>query len=188
MKEQLIELFNNHPQAAVLVSLGISVLVAVLGLVPSFFITAANLIFFGFWRGLLISMAGEVLGAIISFFLYRKGFKKMAEKSLDRFPKAKPLLTVKDREAFILILSLRLLPFVPSGIVTFGAAVGNVSALTFVAASSLGKIPALFLEGYSVYQVTKFDWQGKLILTLVAFYLAYLAWKQISKRKTKSNS
>ncbi|RYZ17803.1 MAG: hypothetical protein EOO16_23655, partial [Chitinophagaceae bacterium] len=59
MQEQLLHLFQQHPGLAVFLSLVISVGVAVLGLVPSFFVTAANLLFFGFWPGTALSFAGE---------------------------------------------------------------------------------------------------------------------------------
>lgn len=179
MKEDLLRLFAQHPEAAVFISLAASVVVAVLGVLPSVFITAANILFFGFWPGTLLSFLGEALGAFISFVLYRKGFKKNVNKRLQRSPKLEQLVSAKGREAFMLIFSLRLLPFVPSGLVTFAAAVGVVPLLVFVTASSLGKIPALLLEAYAVQQVTHFGWQGKLILAAAGLGLIiYLVRKK----------
>jgi uncharacterized membrane protein YdjX (TVP38/TMEM64 family) len=61
---------------AIFVSIIINIIISILGVVSSFFITAANIGFFGFGNGLLISITGEAIGAIISFYLYRKGLKK----------------------------------------------------------------------------------------------------------------
>lgn len=177
MKEQLFALFNQYPHSAFFISIALSILIALLAVVPSFFITAANILFFGFWKGTIISFLGEALGAIISFWLYRKGFKKKAHHELQKFPRAKQLIEAEGKQAFLLILSLRLLPFVPSGLVTFAASIGKVSVGNFLAASSLGKIPALLIEAYSVYQVTLFNWQGKLILLLTAFFLLFIVVK-----------
>jgi uncharacterized membrane protein YdjX (TVP38/TMEM64 family) len=177
LKEQLIEIFSNNAHLAVFISLAISIVIAVLGLVPSVFITAANIIFFGFWEGTLISFLGEALGAIIAFFLYRKGFKKSAHTQLQKFPKLEQLIDSDGKTAFLLILSLRLIPFVPSGLVTFAAAIGKVSAITFLLASSIGKAPALLIEAYSVYQVTEFGWQGKLILLVTSILILYYVIK-----------
>jgi uncharacterized membrane protein YdjX (TVP38/TMEM64 family) len=163
---------------AIFISLAISILTALLGVVPSFFITAANILFFGFWKGTLISFLGEAIGAIIAFWLYRKGFKKKVHRQLQKFPQAQRLIDAEGGRAFLLILSLRLLPFVPSGLVTFAAAIGKVSAVIFLVASSLGKFPALLIEAYSVYQVTQFGWQGKLILLIVALVLIFMAVKK----------
>lgn len=183
MKEELLRILAQYPEAALGISLLVNVLVAVIGVLPSVFITAANILFFGFWKGTFISFLGEALGAAISFWLYRQGFKKGVNQQLQRFPKAQRLVQANGREAFLLVVSLRLLPFVPSGLVTLAAAVGIMPALLFVAASSLGKIPALLLEAYAVQQVTEFDWQGKVVLGVLA--AGILVWVLRSRRQNR---
>jgi uncharacterized membrane protein YdjX (TVP38/TMEM64 family) len=178
MENQVIQLFSEYPQFALIISVFINIFVAVLGVVPSVFITGANIIFFGFWTGTFISFLGEVIGALVAFYLYRRGFKKLSQKHLEKFPKLKRLIDVKGKEAFTLILSLRLFPFIPSGLITFAASIGKVSIGIFFTASSLGKVPALLIEAYSVYQVTQFGWQGKVILLVTACYLIFLVWRK----------
>ena len=185
MKEALLNFFQNYPHLALLSSLFISILIAVLGVVPSFFVTAANILFFGFWEGIAVSFAGEALGAVVAFYLYRKGFKKGASNQLSRHKTTEALVNADNKKAFWLILSLRLIPFVPSGLVTFAAAIGRVSSLVFLIASSIGKLPALLLEGYAVYQVTEFGWQGKIILSLVAVAILYFVIKAVLKGRQK---
>lgn len=187
MKDYILDIFREYQSIAILISLAISVIIAILGLVPSVFITAANILFFGFWQGALISFAGEALGAIIAFILYRKGFKKAAHHKLEKFPKLMQLVDAKGKTAFMLILALRLIPFVPSGLVTFAAAIGEVSALNFLVASSIGKAPALLIEAYSVYQVTEWGWQGKLILGVVALVILIFVIKsrRMNHKETK---
>ena len=180
MVNSLLQLFREYHDLAIIISIIISIIIALLGVVPSVFITAANILFFGFWSGTFISFLGEAVGAGIAFILYRKGFKNTVEKKLDTYPKVKNLLKAENKEAFYLIFSLRLIPFVPSGLITFAAAVGKVSFLIFIIASSLGKLPALLIEAYSVNAVTQFGWQGKVILLIVA--LALLFWV-IKKKK-----
>lgn len=184
MQEAVLQFFQQHPNLALVASLAISIFVAVAGVLPSFFVTAANILFFGFWPGVAVSFAGEALGAAVAFYLYRKGFKKGVSQKLERYKAVQRLVNAEGLAAFWLILSLRLIPFVPSGLVTFAASVGRVSALTFLAASSIGKLPALLLEGYTVYQVTEFGWQGKVILTAVALVLLYFVIRQAAERKS----
>jgi len=169
----LLQLFKEYPDLAILISICTSILIALLGVIPSVFVTAANILFFGFWNGTLISFLGEAIGAGIAFVLYRQGFKKPVEKGLDKYPRVKKIINAENQEAFYLIFSLRLIPFVPSGLITFAAAVGRVSFITFLISSSLGKLPALLIEAYSVYEVTRFGWQGKLILLIIALALLY---------------
>ena len=131
MKQDVIDLFNSYPQYAFLFSIGINVLIAVLGVLPSVFLTAANILFFGFWNGTAISFAGESIGALIAFCLYRAGFKKSVRNKAQNYPAVEKLLQAEGRDAFIAVISLRLIPFIPSGIITFAAAIGRVGLLTF---------------------------------------------------------
>ncbi len=179
--DQLVSLFENYPQLAIVISLLASILVALIGVLPSVFITTANIIFFGFWPGPLISFAGEVLGSIIAFFLYRRGFKKIAIEKIYKFKSVVPLLQATGIKAFSLIFTLRLLPFVPSGVVTFVAAVGSVSATVFLAASSLGKIPSLLIEAYAVNEVIFLTWQGKLLISIFLIALLIFIIKRLKK-------
>ena len=178
MVNNLLHFFKEYHDFAIVISICISIIIAVLGVVPSFFITAANILFFGFWNGMFISFVGEATGAAIAFLLYRKGFKKKVEKGLDKYPRLKRLINATGKEACYLIFSFRLMPFVPSGFITFAAAIGKVSFLVFIIASSLGKLPALLMEAYSVYEITQFGWQGKVILALIAGALLYLVIKK----------
>ena len=132
MENSLLQVFKDYPQLAIVISICISILIAVLGLIPSVFITAANILFFGFWNGTLLSFLGEAIGAAIAFILYRKGFKKIAANKLQQFQKVKKLIDAENKEAFYLVFSLRLIPFVPSGLITFAAAVGKVSFIIFL--------------------------------------------------------
>ena len=183
MQDSLLHFFERYPQVAVLTSILLSILIAIAGVVPSVFITAANILFFGFWNGTLVSFAGEAAGAAVAFFIYRAGFKKTAGNKLLHYPRLKRIVEAPYPKVIYLIFSFRLLPFVPSGLITFAAAVGKVSFPGFLLASSLGKLPALLMEAYAVYEITAFGWQGKVLLVLIATSL--LVW--VFRKKTEAN-
>ncbi|MEH7125780.1 VTT domain-containing protein [Bacillus sp. JJ1503] len=170
MRDFLLEWFPNNPILAVLVSLIINMIVAISGILPSVFITAGNIAFFGFEMGLLVSVAGEAAGAIVSFVLYRKGLIKLSPNI--KKSKSKLLLKLKNTagaEAIFLVLALRIFPFIPSGAVTLAAAFSKMGLLSFCVASTLGKIPSLLIEAYSVDQVLslKSEWQITIILLII---------------------
>ena len=66
MELQILQWFENSRIYAVWISIFLNIIISVLGIVPSVFITAANISFFGFKNGLFLSILGEALGAIIS--------------------------------------------------------------------------------------------------------------------------
>ena len=169
---------------AVLISIIVNILISLAGVLPSAFVTGANIAFFGFAGGLAVSIIGEALGAVISFFLYRLGIKKLGEKfSGQTAPKfIHKLKAAAGIEAFLLVLLLRVFPFVPSGLVTLAASLSKMSAVAFALSSTLGKIPALFIEAYSVNAVL--GWEQKYQVAAALFVLAVLGW-YYSRKKWK---
>lgn len=179
MQQAIIELFQTNPQVAIMISLLLSIAISILGVVPSVFLTAANLIVFGFWGGLFLSFAGEVLGATVSFFLYRKGFKRLNDTRAFQYPKVQKLLQANQKEAFALIISLRILPFIPSGLVTFVAAVGQTTFFTFFIANMIGKIPAIMIESLSVYQLLHVSFEWKIGVTILGLGVLMYIMKKV---------
>ncbi|WP_010676512.1 TVP38/TMEM64 family protein [Bacillus timonensis] len=185
MQERIVEILIHNEAYAVIISLLLNIVVSIFGVLPSVFITAANLLVFGIWKGTLISFSGEALGAILSFWLYRKGFKRFIDKRKHKSLLIRKLLSAKGKDAFMIILLLRLFPFIPSGVVTFTAAIGEVSFIVFLIASSLGKIPSLLIEVYSVHHVTSGTMEGKIVLTIVSIVgILYILAKLVKKEHT----
>jgi len=182
MVEEILQWFENSGLLAVWISIILNISISVLGFIPSVFITAANISFFGFGKGLILSILGEAFGAIISFYLYRKGINKIKTKVIINNKYLNRLQQSKGMEAFLLILALRVFPFVPSGLVTLASAGSNVGMLNFSIASTLGKIPALVIEAYSTQQMLNWSGQGKVILGISSLIIiSILIIKSASK-------
>lgn len=178
MEFQVLQWFQEMSSYAVWISLFLSVIISILGIVPSVFITAANISFFGFGYGLLLSILGEAFGAVISFYLYRKGINKIKHKTSLRNKHLNRLQITEGIEAFGLVLGLRVFPFIPSGLVTLASAYSKVGMMNFSLASTLGKIPALVIEAYSIQQIINWNWQGKVMLGLALVFLYLLLKKK----------
>lgn len=147
---QLIPLLNTLLKFIFLLFLNLGV--GAIGFVPSFFVTAININTLGLVLGAVLSLIGEIFGAFIGFYLYRWGFSKIHNKWLDNsFFKA--MRKSSPANVFILIILFRLLPFVPSGLVTGGASLTTISWARFMMASSIGKLPAVILEVGIVFGV-----------------------------------
>lgn len=182
----LLETLSGQPiWLAILISLTVSIFISIAGIIPSAFVTAANIMYFGFSGGLVISILGEAAGAIISFFLYRKGIKILGQKVnmqksiklLDRLKKTAGV------EAFLLVFMLRLFPFAPSGLVTLAASYSRMGAPAFMVSSTIGKIPALFIEAYSVHTVLGWRTEYQLATAVIAAVSGVCYYYWTSKRK-----
>lgn len=177
-----------HELLFIFTSLIGNVLIAVAGVIPSAFLTAANISTLGFEGGLVVSILGEALGAIVSFWLYRKGFSRLRDRIQVKWRFVQKLLVrlydSKGFEAIVIVLILRLIPFVPSGLVTLTSAMGKMNIVTFGIVSTIGKIPALYIEAYGVNQVMAFDTRVQWILVLV--FILMLGIYYIVKKHSRS--
>lgn len=181
MEAHILAWFENSGTLAIWLSILLNIIISFLGVVPSVFLTAANISFFGFGQGLLISILGEAFGAIISFYLYRKGINRVKNKISIKNKFLDRLQNTQGVEAFFLIIALRIFPFIPSGVVTLVSAGSKVGIINFSIASTLGKIPALLIEAYSVKQVLDWSLQGKIILGLLSFFMVVILIKRFRK-------
>nr|WP_186381805.1 VTT domain-containing protein [Paenibacillus terrae] len=131
----------------ILFSFVLSVIISILGVIPSIFLSGVNVILFGSFFGFMISWGGEILGAVISFWLYRKGVLWYRRKrELRRWSLEDRLVGVNPRRQFFVILIARITPIVPSGLVTFLAAATSVPFYIFCIASLIGKMPSVAIE------------------------------------------
>ncbi|GLB60854.1 TVP38/TMEM64 family protein [Cytobacillus sp. NCCP-133] len=187
MFAEILGWLSGQPILAALFSILMNIAVAITGVLPSAFITAGTVALFGFKTGLVLLIIGEAAGAVVSFILYRKGLSKL----LSRVPqsnnkKRSYLLNLKDAKgsnAFFIVIFLRVLPFVPSGAVTLTAAISQMGLLSFSIASTLGKVPALIIEAYTISHALTMKIEIQIIIIFLAagMFLLHFIWKRRSK-------
>ncbi|MDU5110562.1 MAG: VTT domain-containing protein [Clostridium sp.] len=182
--ESIVSLLQDYSMYSIPISLLISIVIALLGVVPSVFVTGANILFFGPFYGFLISLLGETIGGYISFLVYRLGFKKGAEGIKHKHKLLKSIVEGEGKGVGFLIFEGRLIPFIPSGFVTLAASISNVNGLIFVISTFLGKIPSIALEALVSYDLLNIKENYiRLGFTIVALILLYLTLK-----KSKNNN
>ncbi|MFB7141516.1 TVP38/TMEM64 family protein [Gottfriedia sp. NPDC056225] len=172
MTLSVIEHFlNTYKDYAVILSILINILVSIIGVIPSWFLTAINIKLFGFTGGFFVSYIGELIGTLISFFLYRKGLQKRFQSNSSKFKLVNRLLSLEGKEAFYGLIFIRFIPFIPSSLITLVAAFGKITWSRFILASIIGKFPVVLFESYSVNQVLEFTLFGKIILGMLIIAL-----------------
>lgn len=182
--ENVIELFNQYKEYALLLSLFISIVIALCGVLPSVFVTGANIIFFGPFWGFTISLLGETIGGWITFKVYRLGLKSASEKIKGRYNLIDKILESNGPKAGVFIFEGRLIPFIPSGFVTLAASISNVNDKIFLLATFLGKIPSIALETMVSYDLINIQENYlRLGLTILALILAVVFQKIFMKSK-----
>lgn len=180
----MLEILQNNSSIAILISLMISIGISLIGVLPSVFVTGGNIVFFGPTNGFLISLLGETIGASITFNVYRLGFKKKVEKYTDKHRLLSKIVNSEGKKAGLLICEARLIPFIPSGIITLAASISNVTSTIFTIATFIGKAPSIAIEAFISYDIINiYDNWIRLVITLIGLVIVTI----IIKRGKRNN-
>ncbi|EGA90432.1 hypothetical protein GPDM_05376 [Planococcus donghaensis MPA1U2] len=161
----------------------INLAVGALGFIPSVLITAVNIQSFGLYGGAFLTFVGEIVGALLGFYLYRYGFSKVDPKWM-RHRFWLKLQQQSPKQVFGMVVLLRLLPFMPSGLVTAGAALTPISGKLFWLGSTIGKVPAVMLELAAVYGITQLAPKSvQYALFGFVLFVSLVLWLKSKKQK-----
>ena len=177
--DNIVNLFQEYSIYSIPISLTISIIIALSGVIPSIVVTGANIVFFGPILGFIISLLGETIGGYITFMVYRLVARKGVESISNKHKLLDLLIKSEGKKAGLLIFEGRLIPFIPSGFVTLAAAVSNVNGLTFNIATFLGKIPSIAIEAIISYDLINIKQNYvRLGFTLIGLILVYCTIKK----------
>ncbi|MEF3309487.1 TVP38/TMEM64 family protein [Paenibacillus sp. GYB004] len=179
--EQTAQWLKEFGIWAIIASLLLNVIIAILGIVPSLFLSGANAVVFGIVPGFLLSLTGEVLGAGVSFGLYRYGFRKMNIKKSESWKWLNNLNGASRRRKVLVLLLARITPFIPSGVVSFAAAVSNMKFVDFMIVTFLGKAPSITLETLAGYDLV-FNNYSRLTISIFFACLIWFLLRRMNKQ------
>ena len=180
----MLDILRNNSSIAIPISIFISILISLAGILPSVFVTAANIVFFGPIQGFIISLLGETIGAYITFIVYRLGFKKKIEMLTDKYKLLSQIVNSNGKKAGLLICQGRIIPFIPSGVITLAASISNVNSIIFTVATFIGKAPSIAIEALVSYDIINiYDNWIRLIITVIVLVITTFIIK-----KEKRNS
>lgn len=182
--DELVEFIQSFGTWALLVAFLLDVLVNVLSVLPTIFLSAANGLIFGLPLGILISWLGECVGVIISFYVMRLFMYETAQKLISKSKRLGDIDSASGSEGLKFMTLARMLPYVPSGILTAVGAVSHMSVRDFVISTLVGKLPSTALEVMVGHDLVEFGAHSKRLgitatfILLVYLYLAYRRKKQ----------
>ncbi|PLR99289.1 TVP38/TMEM64 family protein [Bacillus sp. T33-2] len=144
-KDTLLAVIEANGPTAIPVSIMLVGLLVFFPVIPYPLLAGLIGSIFGVWQGLGISLVGIAIGTLIMFSMARYGFQNWAQKTLEKYPKAKEYENLFNQNAFLGILIVRIIPVIPSPVVNILCGVSTVSWMKFLVASLIGKLPAVFI-------------------------------------------
>lgn len=127
----------------------IMALAIVISPIPSFPLAVASGIIFGPFLGVLYTVIGAEIGAIISFYIARKFGAETIKYLTGKDIRKINVLHSKDEKYLAwLIFATRLFPFIQFDVISYGAGLTNISMPKFAVATFLGMIPMTLVFVY----------------------------------------
>lgn len=142
----LAEYLRSFGPWSILVTIILFVVMTFTIVFPFMILSGAAGIMYGLFWGIIISWAGEVIGAIFMFVFARYFFRKMLEKWISHSKYLKQVDDYSAENGFKALLVARLLPLAPSGIITAVAAISRISFRDFFLATLIGKLPPVVFK------------------------------------------
>lgn len=168
---------DRNPALAILSFLAVFIGAGSLPLPVIVALTLTGGAFFGFWLGLILSLAGTVLAASVTFLVARHLLAGLVRRRLG--PRIDRLDARVERDGALALLSLRLTPALPFFVVNMMSGLSIMSARRFASITALGVLPnkiILTAAGTQLAEVQRVsDIFGPRVVALIAA-LAVLPW------------
>ncbi len=177
--EGLVEYLRSFGSWAILVSFVLDVLINAGSVFPSVFLSTANGLIFGLPLGILISWLAETVGVVLSFLLMRFFFRDTAELLIAKSNSLQHIDRASGEKGFYWMAVARMLPYVPSGILTAVGAVSRISVKDYIIANLIGKFPSTSLEVVIGHDLVNFHENSLRLGILVTLgLLAFILYKK----------
>lgn len=180
----IIDFVDSFGFFAALIFVLLVILEAVLAPVPPLVLYVAGGFLFGAFFGGILTLFGNLIGAIIAFKIARTFGRNFVEKRVDA-KKRKKFDNFSEKHGALAIFILRLNPFTSSDLFSYLAGLTKIKVRSFLIATGLGLIPLIFLQTYIGETLLKNNPLLSLILIILsAVYLLvfiYLIFKSTKK-------
>jgi uncharacterized membrane protein YdjX (TVP38/TMEM64 family) len=116
--------------------------------IPTFFVTLANGLLFGWALGAALSWSSSIVGAAICYWIARSLGRPVVERLTGGAHGMEVLDLFFSRYGKRAVLIARLLPFLSFRIVSYGIGLTPVRLVSFLVATGIGQLPATLVYSY----------------------------------------
>lgn len=167
---------------AVLISIIVMIIQTIATPVPLFLVAGANGFIFGIAWGIVITLVGALLGATVAFYLARAIARDYFSRRLAKYMPQVEEMSRKSGAKFVFLA--RLVPILPSSIISYAAGLSKVSFGGFFVASVFGKLPEIIIYTFLGHSLERAE--GLLTKVTVGIILASLLCFSLQSKKIAS--
>lgn len=115
--------------------------------IPTQALSVAAVFAWGWLRGGIIELLAATTGAIFPFLIARSALRPALASRLKRH---RSVARILEREGFMLLLLLRVIPIIPYTILNYVAGLSSLKLRPYALATLIGMIPSTFIFAYFV--------------------------------------
>lgn len=186
--DQVVQLIKSWGVIAPLLSILLMILQSIAAPIPAFLITGANGIVFGVYGGIIVSWAGAMLGALVSFLLAKWFGGKIIHKVQKEQKWLGYVNKLSGKYGFTTVLVARLIPVISFDVISFAAGLSGMKLRSFLTATGFGMIPgtiAYTVLGHDLMNLK--EYQNRFIVVSL-FLSIFVVLTTIFKKKLIRNS
>lgn len=186
----IVDFINSFGWFSVIIFILLVLLEVIFAPIPPFVLYVAGGIIFGAFLGGTITLFGNVLGAVIAFFIARRFGRGIMEKKIGpEFKKRLNKFTHKYGGWALFLI--RLNPFTTSDLFSYAAGLTRMKLRTLIISTTFGLIPLVYIQTYlgdvfvrdNPFLFFLFIAVSIIYLLLFLYGLWYLIFKRKSKKK-----
>jgi uncharacterized membrane protein YdjX (TVP38/TMEM64 family) len=162
----------------VTVSILVMILQTLFTPLPLFLVAGANGYIFGVAWGIVITMAGALIGSTVAFYLARFTARDFCSKLMGKYMEKMDQLSHAGLKVVFLA---RLVPLIPSSIISYAAGLSKMGFGHFFIASVFGKLPEIVIYNALGHSLDRAE--GLLTKVTIALVLAVLLVMPVIKKK-----
>ena len=178
---ELADWLKSFGAWAVIISIVVMIIQTIATPVPLFLVAGANGFIFGVVWGIVITLVGALLGATVAFYLSRVIARDYFSTYLSKYmPQVERM---SKRSGVKVIFLARLVPILPSSIISYAAGLSKVSFVGFFVASVFGKLPEIVIYtflGHSLERAEGLLTKVTVILIVISLLCFSLQSKKVS--------
>jgi uncharacterized membrane protein YdjX (TVP38/TMEM64 family) len=180
---ELLAWADGHQSIPLLLSM--ATLFALVPVIPYKVIIIAFGYSYGMTMAAWICWLGTTIAAILVYAGARTIFRQQARVYLERIRGLNRFTTWMEAHPFMGVMTMRLLPVVPQMAVNIYAGITYTPFWVFMAATAIGKMPAIFVFAYAGAQAGSSIWLSLAILAgyMVLMTFVFLLFRRRSRKK-----
>ncbi|EKS4342816.1 TVP38/TMEM64 family protein [Clostridium sporogenes] len=159
-----------------------------LTLFPDSILAIAGGMAFGMVEGSIYTIIGAVCGASLSFYIARVLGRNVVEKLVKG--KGKWFEDGVEKNGFLVVFILRLIPLVPFDIISYGAGLSKIKFKDFILATTVGIIPGILVFinlGDKALNIKSKQFVISIVLLVLLCLVSFIMKKKLSFNKLQKD-